>query len=115
MTGQKVPVLLYVLAGSFATQPQAFAALKEAADHFRLDVDMAEVDVIREAKEVRLAHYFRPQIAARILAGLGKDDTCLVLRPSPLTSHPDFPPKDGPLRPLGRFAGCVVEPSEFGF
>jgi hypothetical protein len=112
MAGARVPVLLTVLSGSFQTQPLAFAALKDAADDFGLDFDLADVDVIREAADVRLAHYFRPQIVARIQAMQAGDDTAVILRPSALTANPRFPPEHSPLRLLGKFAGSLIEPSE---
>ena len=113
MSIERVPVLLTVLSGLFDSQPLAFAALKDAADELRLDVDLADIDVIREAAEVRLAHYFRPQIATRILSLMNDDDTAIVLRPSLLTAHPSFPPVGSMLRHLGKFAGTLIEPPEF--
>ncbi len=113
MTAERVPVLLTVLSGLFPTQPVAFAALKDAADRMGIDVDLAEVDVIREAANVRLAHYFRPQIVARIQTMQDTDDTVIVIRPSALTADPRFPPEDTPLRLLGKFAGSLIEPPEF--
>lgn len=113
MTGDRVPVLLTVLSGRFASQPLAFAALQDAAAGFGSDVDLADVDVIRMAPEVRLAHYFRPQIVARIQSMQAGDDTVIVLRPCLLTANPRFPPPDGMLRSLGKFAGMLVEPPEF--
>lgn len=110
MEGERVPVLLTVLSGRFATQPLAFAALVDAAEKMSLRVDLADVDVIREAADVRLAHYFRPQIVARIQAMQEDDDTVIVLRPSVLTGDPRFPPEESPLRLLGKFAGHVIEP-----
>ena len=112
MTGERVPVLLTVLSGLFESQPLAFTALQDAASHLQLEFDLADVDVIREAAEVRLAHYFRPQIVARIQSLLGSDDTTIVLRPSLLTAHPGFPANGGPLRRLGQFAGGLIEPHE---
>ena len=113
MCAEKVPVLLTVLAGRFASQPLAFAALKDAADSLGLSFDLAEVDVIREAAEVRLAHYFRPQIVARIQTLQTPDDTAIVLRPSILAADTRFPPEGGRLRLLGRFAGVLIEPPGF--
>ena len=113
MSDERVPVLLTVLSGLFESQPLAFAALKDAADELGLDVDLADIDVIREAAEVRLAHYFRPQIATRILRLMEEDDTAIVLRPSLLTAHPSFPTSGGQLRHLGKFAGTLIEPPEF--
>lgn len=113
MRDDRVPVLLTVLAGSFASQPLAFAALKAAAESAGQKVDLADVDVIRMAPEVRLAHYFRPQIVARIQAMQGSDDTVIVVRPCLLTADPGFPPAVSPLRRLGRFAGTLIEPPEF--
>ncbi len=110
MTEAKSPVLLTVLSGSFASQPLAFAALSDLADRAGSQVDLKDVDVIREAANVRLAHYFRPQIVARIQSLQARDNTVLVLRPCLLTADPRFP-RDGdtPLRLLGRFAGSVID------
>jgi hypothetical protein len=113
MIGPRVPELLTVLSGSFTSQPLAFAALKDAADTVQLEVDLADIDVIREAAGVRLAHYFRPQIAARIQRLQGDDDTVIVLRPSLLTAQPKFPTAGAGLRLLGKFAGSLVAPPEF--
>lgn len=113
MGDDRVPVLLTVLAGTFASQPLAFAALKDAADRIGAGVDLADVDVIRMAPNVRLAHYFRPQIVARIQSIQAGDDTVIVLRPSLLSANPGFPPAGSPLRRLGRFAGTLIEPPEF--
>lgn len=106
----RMPTILTVLSGRFTSQPLAFAALVDAAEERGLSVDLADIDVIRSAPEVRLAHYFRPQIVARIERLRGSDDTLLVLRPSALTIDPAFPPQDCRLRRLGRFAGEVVDP-----
>ena len=109
MSGVKVPVLLTVLAGRFDSQPEAFAQLTALASRMGLKVDLASVDVIRSAPEVRLAHYFRPQIVARIQELQGGDDTVVVLRPSPLTARRDFPGSGTEFRTLGRFAGEIVD------
>lgn len=113
MADERVPVLLTVLSGPFGSQPLAYAALKDAAEAAGLAVDLADIDVIRMKPEVRLAHYFRPQIVARIQAMQGEDDTVIVLRPSALTADPRFPPPGSGLRRLGRFAGTLIEPPEF--
>ena len=113
LMGERVPVLLTVLSGLFESQPLAFTALQDAAERIRLEFDLADVDVIREAADVRLAHYFRPQIVARIQSLQGDDNTTVVLRPSALTTHPDFPPRKGRLRLLGKFAGQLIEPTDF--
>ena len=105
----RVPALLTVYGGRFQSQPLAFAALIDAAHSVGLDADLADVDVIREARGVRLAHYFRPAIVARIEAALGEDDTIVVARPSVLTADPAFPPEGARLRLLGRYAGEVIE------
>ncbi len=106
---QRVPTLLTVYSGSFPSQPLAFAALLDAATVLGLGADLADVDVIREAQGVRLAHYFRPAIVARIETAAGSDDTILVVRPSEITADPEFPPPGARLRLLGRFAGEVIE------
>lgn len=112
MSGERVPALLTVLAGQFDSQPLAFSALVDAAEEFGLSFDLADVDVIREAAEVRLAHYFRPQIVARIQTLQDSDDTVVVLRPSALTTYPQFPSDESKLRLLGKFAGEIIEPPE---
>ena len=100
---------LTVLGGTFESQPAAFAALLDAATRSGLDVDLADVDVIQAAPEVRLAHYFRPAIVARIEEARGTDNTVIVLRPSLLSTLPGFPAPGYGLRTLGRFAGEIVE------
>lgn len=103
VTGQ--PVVMTVLAGTFVNQAAAFFALRAEAGRFGLDVEPTDADVIREASEVRLAHYFRPAIVARIEERRGDDDTLVLLFPSRLTAMPAFPPETSGLRLLGRFAG----------
>jgi hypothetical protein len=109
MSAEKAPALLMVLAGSFPSQPYAFLALRDAADSIGVRLDLKDVDVIREAANVRLAHYFRPAIVARIQALQGDDDTVLVVRPSRLSVERAFPPDGSRLRLLGKFAGEIVE------
>lgn len=108
---EKQPTLLTVLSGRFDSQPSAFAALRLAAGHFGLLVDLKDVDVIREAPHVRLAHYFRPGIVGRIQGTQGDDNTLIILRPSDLTATPLFPPEGMGLRLLGKFAGLLADAS----
>ncbi|MEP2263240.1 MAG: hypothetical protein ABJI00_17645, partial [Paracoccaceae bacterium] len=58
--------ILPVLAGDFENQPKAFDALAYASKTMGIMVGAWDVDVIREVPHVRLAHYFRPAIVARI-------------------------------------------------
>ena len=109
MSGEKVPALLTVMAGDFASQPDAFAYLLQEAGRYGLSFDLADVDVIQSARPVRLAHYFRPAIVARIEMLMGSADTVIVVRPSALTARRDFPGTGSDLRLLGRFAGEIVE------
>ena len=109
MGGEKVPALLTVMAGSFPSQPAAFAYLVQEAGRYGLSFDLADVDVIQSARPVRLAHYFRPAIVARVEALMGPADTVIVVRPSTLTARRDFPGSGSDLRLLGRFAGEIVE------
>jgi len=109
MTEAKVRALLMVLAGNFASQPLAFTRLCDEADRRGIVVDLKDVDVIQTAANVRLAHYFRPAIVARIQELQGEDDTIIVLRPSLLAADPNFPMLGSQLRLLGRFAGEIVE------
>ncbi len=116
MVVAKVPTLLTVLAGHFESQPLAFACLLDEAERRSMSIDLADADVIQSAANVRLAHYFRPQIVARIQEAQGEDNTVVVLRPTELATLPDFPAVAGPLRLLGRYAGEVVEiPGQHGW
>ena len=99
-----------ILAGVFPNQAEAFRRLQAEASEFGVEVSPREVDVIREAREVRLAHYFRPAIAARIQQACTVENTVIVLLPSPLAAVPSFPTGDGALRLIGRFAGVLVDP-----
>ena len=109
MKRAKVPALLTVLTGEFDTQPAAFAYLLQEAGRYGLTFDLADVDVIQSARAVRLAHYFRPAIVARIEALIAAADTVIVVRPSALTTRCDFPGSGSNLRLLGRFAGQIIE------
>lgn len=99
-----------VLAGTFQNQAEAFRRLQAEALEFDVKVFPTEVDVIREARQVRLAHYFRPAIVARIEEASKPENTVIVLLPSPLSALPNFPSGEGALRLIGRFAGVLVEP-----
>ena len=98
-----------VLAGSFASQPIAFTCLCDEAERRGISVGLKAVDVIQAAASVRLAHYFRPAIVARIQELQAGDDTLILVRPSFLAAEPQFPSPNSPLRLLGRFAGEIVE------
>ena len=97
----RVPALLTVLSGTFKTPPLAFAALLDEAERR---------GAIQAAAEVRLAHYFRPAIVARIERLRSEDNTVMVLRPCELAAARDFPRDEGRVRMLGRFAGEIIEP-----
>jgi hypothetical protein len=103
--------ILSVLSGSFESQPAAFDRLTYAAKTIGILVGAWDVDVIREAADVRLAHYFRPAIVARIQDLQGDDNTIVVIKPSALSAAPMFPPDESGFRLLGRFAG-LLDPSE---
>ena len=109
MSATRSVAALTVLAGTFDSQPAAFARLLDAATRSGIDVDLADVDVIQAASEVRLAHYFRPAIVARIEEARGADNTLIVIRPSVLSALPGFPAPGYGLRTLGRFAGEIIE------
>lgn len=110
MSDTALPVLLTVLAGTFSNQAAAFYALKVEAERMGVEVLPTQTDVIREAPEVRLAHYFRPAIVARIEAAMASDDTVILLFPSRLTAFPAFPPEESAIRLIGRFAGLLDHP-----
>ncbi len=101
-------VMFTVLSGAFENQADAFRQLVQEANAFDIKIRPDEADVIREAREVRLTHYFRPAIVARIEEAAETDDTVIVLFPSNLTAVPHFPTGEGKLRLLGRFAGTLV-------
>ena len=112
MTEPKVKALLMVLSGSFASQPMAFTCLCDEAERLGISVDLRDVDVIQTAANVRLAHYFRPAIVARVQELQGDDDTVIIVRPSTLAATPNFPGPNSPLSLLGRFAGEIIEIAE---
>lgn len=105
--GERQNTILPVLAGDFASQPEAFEALAYSAKTMGIMVGAWDVDVIREVPEVRLAHYFRPAIVARIQELQASDNTAVVIKPSALTAAPMFPPDGSGFRLLGRFAGLL--------
>ncbi len=111
MSDTAVPVLLTVLAGTFTNQAAAFYALRAEAERFGVELVPEQTDVIGEAASVRLAHYFRPAIVARIEAATAEDETIVLLFPSPLTAIPAFPPETSALRLVGRFAGLLDQAS----
>ena len=100
--------MLTVLAGDFVNQATAFHALEAEAERIGIKITPKDTDVIGDASEVRLAHYFRPAIVARIEAAREDDNTLVLLFPSPLTALPAFPPEGSGFRLLGRFAGRLV-------
>lgn len=108
--GERQNTILPVLSGSFDSQPAAFDALAYSAKTMGILVGAWDVDVIREVPDVRLAHYFRPAIVARIQDLQDKDDTVIVIKPSALSAAPMFPPDGSGFRLLGRFAG-MLDPS----
>lgn len=110
MSDNALPVIVTVLAGTFINQAAAFFALKTEAGKIGIEILPTQTDVIREAPEVRLAHYFRPAIVARIQAAMDTDDTVILLFPSPLTARPAFPPVESQIRLIGRFAGLLDHP-----
>ena len=107
MSEHAQPVLMTVLAGTFVNQAAAFYALRAEAAKLGVDLSPEQIDIVREAREVRLAHYFRPAIVARIEDAMAEDDTVILLYPSRLTAFPAFPPEDSALRLLGRYAGLL--------
>ena len=109
MTNSTQPVLMTVLAGTFANQASAFYALRMEASKLGVDLLPERTDVIREAADVRLAHYFRPAVVARVQEAQGDDDTVFLLFPSRLTAIPSFPGDVMPFRVLGRYSGLLAD------
>ena len=104
------PVLITVLAGRFTNQAAAFFVLRTETERIGITLSPGDTDVIREAPEVRLAHYFRPAIVARIQTAMEDDNTTILLFPSLLTARPTYPPDHSAFRLVGRFAGLVERP-----
>ncbi|MEM7718376.1 MAG: hypothetical protein AAF222_04175 [Pseudomonadota bacterium] len=111
MSDTAVPVLITVLSGTFTNQAAAFFVLRTEAAKLGIELLPTQTDIIREAPEVRLAHYFRPAIVARIEEAQQSDDTIALLFPSLLTARPAYPSDDSAFRLIGRFAGRLGEPS----
>ena len=108
MSDAAQPVMMTVLAGHFVNQAAAYYALESEAKRIGIEILPTQIDVIREASEVRMAHYFRPAIVARIEEARGMDNTLVLLFPSRLTALPAFPPETSGLRLLGRYAGRLA-------
>lgn len=109
MSEDAQPVMLTVLAGTFSNQAEAFEALRQEAWDIGVSLGPHQTDVIREASEVRMTHYFRPAVVARLEEARDQDDTLLVLFPSSLTAEPRFPFERSKFRLLGRYAGLLSQ------
>ena len=109
MSEDAQPVMLTVLAGTFSNQAEAFEALRQEAWDIGESLGPHQTDVIREASEVRMTHYFRPAVVARLEEARDQDDTLLVLFPSSLTAEPRFPFERSKFRLLGRYAGLLSQ------
>lgn len=114
MTAQRLPARITIYSGTFASQPLAFARLLDAAERCGTFLDLDNVDVIRHAPEVRLAHYFPPATVAAIEELQGKDDTLILLKPGRRAGSPGVRIKDTMLRCLGIFDGEIVQPTAKG-
>lgn len=110
MSDTSAPVLITVLSGAFTNQAAAFFVLRTEAGALGIELLPTQTDIIREAAEVRLAHYFRPAIVARIEDAQGSDNTIVLLFPSLLTARPAYPSDKSAFRLIGRFAGRLSDP-----
>lgn len=108
MTAQRLPARITIYSGTFASQPLAFARLLDAADRAGTFLNLDNVDVIRHAPEVRLAHYFPPATVAAIEDLQGTDNTLILLKPGRRAGSPGLVLKDAKLRCLGVFDGEIV-------
>lgn len=108
MSPPRFSASIAIYAGTFASQPLAFACLLDAADRSGAFLDLDDVDVIREAAHVRLSHYFRPELVARLEALRGEDDTLILVKPRATGELPVTTLRDPRLRPLGLFEGELV-------
>ncbi len=114
MSAPRYPADIVVLSGTFASQPLAFARLIDAVDRVGGFVDLAQVDVIRHAHEIRLAHYFPPAIVATLQDLRGGDDTLLLLLPDETGQPWRLSIVDDLLHTLGIFRGEVIRASGMG-
>ena len=104
-TAHTLPAEITVFAGSFASQPLAFAHLADAAP--ALDLDHVEV-IGPEARTPRLAGHFDPPTRDAILAALRPGETCLLILPAAFDGLVcPLGPTDL-LRPLGPWRGTVT-------
>ena len=101
---RSLPAEIAVFAGSFASQPLAFAHLLDVAPG--LDLDHVEVIPLARA-ETRLAPYFEAGTIARLCRSAPPGDTLVLVLPG---AYPDLDcPLGGStrLRPLGPLRGTI--------
>ncbi|MGI1662470.1 hypothetical protein ACRDNQ_09520 [Palleronia sp. KMU-117] len=102
---ERRPADIAVMAGTMASQQLAFAHLLDLADRAGLAPDMDAIEVLRAPDlERRLAHYFDPKTATRIVGAAGGCDTVILL-----TDPGALPACDSDrLRWLGIFPGQLL-------
>ncbi|MEL7300953.1 MAG: hypothetical protein AAFM92_11270 [Pseudomonadota bacterium] len=96
----RVPVEIMLFAGTFESQPVAFAHLYDIGP----ELDLGEVEVIcKEEPAARLSHYFAPEQVELIVDTLGLHTTVVLAFPEagPVPASPH-------LFPLGRFTGTRI-------
>ncbi|MEM6479734.1 MAG: hypothetical protein AAF841_09135 [Pseudomonadota bacterium] len=98
----RVPVEIMVFAGTFESQPLAFAHLYDLSP----ELDLSELEVICKADPCpRLGHYFAPEQVDLIIDTIGIETTVILAFPKagPVPASPK-------LFPLGRFSGTRPVP-----
>lgn len=102
----RVPARIDVYAGSFASQPLAFARVLDAADRAGTTLVTDDVEVIQTTADTRLAHYFDPKTVAAILRAATGHDTLILLLPGRQGAPPAL--SDPLLTPLGSHDGLLL-------
>ena len=99
-----LPADIHVFAGTFASQPLAFAHLFDVAP----TLDLGHVEVIRrDGAEARLGAYFKPETTRQILSLAPSDETLLLVLPAAFDGLTCPLAATELLGPLGSFRGTV--------
>lgn len=93
-----------VFAGSFASQPLAFAHLLDAADTHGLALDFDHIEVIHGDPSKRLGHVFSAADCQAIAAARLADDALVLVFPEALIPGAQLFGETAHLRRLGQFA-----------
>jgi hypothetical protein len=100
-----LPADIAVFAGSFASQPLAFAHLLDLCPTLNLD----HIEVIPAfGCQTRLAAHFDPEVISDIRFHLGTAETCILVLPAAFKELECPLRATELLRPLGDFRGTIA-------